>query len=141
MPNTNLLRSRKAVTLVLHTDRRLLLLAFASFVGIAIVLSFVFLYFDAFELFYVFSRQHEDSNIDDVLMAVVATMIGWSSALIVLVYTLGQRLEKTVEEKLDAERQLAHGHQLIALLLRPHEVSTGGIFDPGVLKEAHHPLG
>lgn len=27
------------------------------------------------------------------------------------------------------------------LLLRPHEVSTGGIFDPGVLKEAHHPLG
>ena len=27
------------------------------------------------------------------------------------------------------------------LLLRPHEVSTGGIFDPWVLKEAHHPLG
>jgi copper(I)-binding protein len=29
----------------------------------------------------------------------------------------------------------------LALLLRPHEVSTGGIFDPGVLKEAHHPRG
>jgi hypothetical protein len=30
---------------------------------------------------------------------------------------------------------------LADLLLRPHEVSTGGIFDPGVLKEAHHPRG
>ena len=27
------------------------------------------------------------------------------------------------------------------ILLRPQEVSTGGIFDPWVLKEAHHPLG
>jgi hypothetical protein len=27
------------------------------------------------------------------------------------------------------------------LLLRPHEVSSGGIFDPGVLEIAHHPLG
>ncbi len=27
------------------------------------------------------------------------------------------------------------------LLLRPHEVLTGGIFDPWVLKVAHHPLG
>lgn len=115
MPNTNLLRSRKAVTLVLHTDRRLLFISLASFVGIAIVLSFVFSYFEAFEKFYAFSRRREYANLDDVLMALVATMIGWSSALIVLVYTLGQRLEKTVEEKLDAERQLAHGHQLIAL--------------------------
>jgi len=30
---------------------------------------------------------------------------------------------------------------MAALLLRPYEVSTGGIFDPWVLKEAHHPLG
>ena len=27
------------------------------------------------------------------------------------------------------------------LLLRPHEVSSGGIFDAGILKVAHHPLG
>lgn len=38
-------------------------------------------------------------------------------------------------------------HELIgvfidaALLLRPHEVSSGGIFDAGILKVAHHPLG
>ena len=31
--------------------------------------------------------------------------------------------------------------QGLGLLLRPHEVSSGGIFDPGVLEIAHHPLG
>ncbi len=31
--------------------------------------------------------------------------------------------------------------RLNELLLRPHEVLTGGIFDPWVLKVAHHPLG
>jgi len=29
----------------------------------------------------------------------------------------------------------------IYILLRPHEVSSGGIFDAGILKVAHHPLG
>lgn len=29
----------------------------------------------------------------------------------------------------------------LELLLRPHEVSSGGIFDAGILKVAHHPLG
>ena len=115
MPHTNLLRSRKAITLLAQLDRRLLLTSVAAFVGIAVVMSCVFMYFDAFEALYDYSRQHEGWNLDEVVMAVVATMVGWSSALIVLVYTLGQRLEKTVEEKLDAERQLAHGHQLIAL--------------------------
>ena len=115
MPHTHLLRPRKAITLLAQLDRRLLLISVAVFVGIAVVMSVVFTFFDAFEVFYNFSRQHEYWNLDEVLMAVVATMVGWSSALIVLVYTLGQRLEKTVEEKLEAERQLAHGHQLIAL--------------------------
>ena len=32
-------------------------------------------------------------------------------------------------------------YQLRNLLLRPHEVSSGGIFDAGILKVAHHPLG
>ena len=28
-----------------------------------------------------------------------------------------------------------------SLLLRPHEVSTCGVFDPGILEVAHYPLG
>ena len=115
MPHAHLLRPRKAITLLAQLDRRLLLISAAAFLGIAVVMSAVFTYFDAFEVFYDFSRQHEHWNLDEVLMAVVATMVGWSSALIVLLYTLSQRLEKTVEEKLEAERQLVHGHQLIAL--------------------------
>ena len=39
---------------------------------------------------------------------------------------------------MNAHTELVEG---AALLLRPHEVSTCGIFDPGVLKVAHHPLG
>ena len=27
------------------------------------------------------------------------------------------------------------------ILLRPHEVSTCGVFDPGILEVAHYPLG
>jgi hypothetical protein len=34
-----------------------------------------------------------------------------------------------------------HACALVGLLLRPHEVSSGGIFDAGILKVAHHPLG
>ena len=30
---------------------------------------------------------------------------------------------------------------ICVLLIRPHEVSSGGIFDPRVLEVAHHPLG
>ena len=29
----------------------------------------------------------------------------------------------------------------LSLLLRPHEVSTCGVFDPGILEVAHYPLG
>ena len=29
----------------------------------------------------------------------------------------------------------------LKLLLRPHEVSTCGVFDPGILEVAHYPLG
>jgi len=88
MPHTNLLRSRKAITLLAQLDRRLLLTSVVAFVGIAVVMSCVFMYFDAFEAFYDYSRQHEGWNLDEVVMAVVATMVGWSSALTVLVYTL-----------------------------------------------------
>ena len=33
------------------------------------------------------------------------------------------------------------GQHFVSLLLRPHEVLSGSIFDAGILKVAHHPLG
>lgn len=36
---------------------------------------------------------------------------------------------------------LDHKADFQLLLLRPHEVSTCGVFDPGILEVAHYPLG
>ena len=67
--------------------------------------------------------------------------------------TLGQYPEVSfvaaLNKHLEARTKLAEGinpaqQKKIAkheLLLRPHEVSSGGIFDAGILKVAHHPLG
>jgi predicted XRE-type DNA-binding protein len=38
------------------------------------------------------------------------------------------------------KRKLTQQQAASLLLIRPHEVLTGGIFDPWVLKEAHVPL-
>lgn len=96
-------------------DKRLLWIMAAIFVGIAAIMFIAFMYFDAFEVLYALTRKQAHWNLDELVVAAIATMIGGSTALIMLVYTLAQRLVKSVEEKLDVERQLAHGHQLIAL--------------------------
>ena len=61
-------------------------------------------------------------------------------------YRASSRYPTAVAVYLDKQEVLAPWRgttleQLAVLLLRPYEVSTGGIFDPWVLKEAHHPLG
>ena len=63
----------------------------------------------------------------------------------------GHDLKAIPDEQIAFERVEDHGSAIImrhpqyrlhkTLLFRPHEVSSSRIFDPGVLKEAHHPLG
>ncbi|MBY0466718.1 MAG: hypothetical protein K2W33_17420, partial [Burkholderiales bacterium] len=53
MPHTNLLRSRKAITLLAQLDRRLLWISVVVFVGIAVVMTVAFAYLDALDAFYV----------------------------------------------------------------------------------------
>ena len=48
---------------------------------------------------------------------------------------------KTPRRTVGGVLRLMPAMEIAPLLLRPHEVSTCGVFDPGILEVAHYPLG
>jgi signal transduction histidine kinase len=81
-------------------------------VGGTLGLSLLFIEVQAFETLHEFSRAHEEWELDEILLSLVALFISLSlSALIASIY-LSQKLWKLADERLRVERQMAQIRKL-----------------------------
>lgn len=73
------------------------------------------IHIDAFELFYDFSRHHEDWGLDEILIALIVALFSVNIAATLLVVQASEQLRRISADRLALERKLAHGAKLQAL--------------------------
>lgn len=96
-------------------DKTTLIRLVIGFVIITLLLGIFLIYIQAFDLFYAYSRAHEDWDLDELAMTLVATLIALSLSAVVLSFLLGRRLVAMANEKIAMERKLSQGNKLQAM--------------------------
>lgn len=96
-------------------EPRFWILLSISFVLLAAILSGALIEFDAFERFYAYTRDHEDWELDEIAMAMAATLLAFVVVTSIAAFVVMRRLITEVHNSMELERQLAHGRKLEAV--------------------------
>jgi len=79
------------------------------------LLGWFLLHYEAFELFYEYSREHEDWDLDEALIVLITALFGFSTATAVVLVHAGQRLLEMSAVQVEMERKISHSAKLQAM--------------------------
>lgn len=82
------------------------------FIALTVVLTLAMVKIDVFDLFYAFTREHEDWELDEMVLAVFAAVIALAFSALILARMLVVRISEQASQRLLAEQRLAEGRKL-----------------------------
>lgn len=94
---------------------KLICFTIVSFALISTFLGYFFIEVQAFEWLHDFSRQHEDWELDELILVTCSIVIALSFSALFTSVVLGKRLLEMAESRVMQERQRTHGQKLQAM--------------------------
>ena len=87
-------------------------IAFTIFISIFLILTYILIHFDFFDLFYNYTREHEDWELDEIIIGVFSFFISISFALFYLSFVFGKKVIKFSKNELEQQKQMQTNQKL-----------------------------
>ncbi|MCB1957590.1 MAG: hypothetical protein KDG55_18060 [Rhodocyclaceae bacterium] len=110
--NTTLPGARDGLSVWQAIGREALLRFGLIFIALTVVLTLAMVKIDLFDQFYALTREHEDWEFDEMVLALLAALIALAFSALILARMLAVRVSEQVNERLLAEQRLAEGRKL-----------------------------
>lgn len=93
-------------------SKKTLLKAFLIFIFLFLILLNILIQFEAFENIYEFSRNHEDWELDELILGIFAFLISISSALFFLSFSFGKKVIEQTKKEIEQQKRIQTNQKL-----------------------------
>lgn len=93
-------------------SKKNILISFTIFTSIFLILTYFLIHFEAFENFFEYSRQHEDWELDELILGIFAFFISLSFALFYLSFSFGKKVVEFTKNEIEQQKRLQVSQKL-----------------------------
>ncbi|WP_044418109.1 sensor histidine kinase [Halarcobacter anaerophilus] len=93
-------------------SKKNIIIALIIFTAIFLVSTYVFIHFDTFDKFYEYTREHEDWELDELILGIFAFFISLSFSLFYLSYTFGKKVIEFTKSEIEQQKRVQASQKL-----------------------------
>lgn len=93
-------------------SKKNIIISFIIFIFIFLVSTYIFIHFDTFDKFYEYTREHENWELDELILGIFAFFISLSFALFYLSYSFGKKVIDFTRKEIEHQKRLQMSQKL-----------------------------